>query len=283
MFTNCWLIQVWISLNIVALLLEMSAKSLYTVDFVRQAREKTISDVNFRRILAPLHIVPFAFGLYSNIYFLGGSETGASFVRRIYDEETVTLRYVPVASLPYAVKLKASRSFCNFVYFIGCQLYFHEISSSLRLKNSHREEGRNAWPSLTPPPSPLWPIGDIREETIHHSLIRDQSYEGTWEADQRVETGREIFMNLSHSPNKLRIRIKTCGSQLLSGMFLELLVSTESREDTLSLFWSAVSRVVAVFAHAGTLRLQFVRKRRVSPIFAADAPLAYVPESSPYR
>ncbi|VDP02394.1 unnamed protein product [Heligmosomoides polygyrus] len=84
---------VWISLNIVALLLEMSAKSLYTVDFVRQAREKTISDVNFRRILAPLHIVPFAFGLYSNIYFLGGSETGASFVRRIYDEETVTLRW----------------------------------------------------------------------------------------------------------------------------------------------------------------------------------------------
>lgn len=79
-------------LNIIALLLEMSAKALYAVDSFRSWRERTISDVNFRRILAPLHIVPFAFGLYSNIYFLGGSETGALFVKKIFEEETVPIR-----------------------------------------------------------------------------------------------------------------------------------------------------------------------------------------------
>ncbi|EYC07479.1 hypothetical protein Y032_0070g455 [Ancylostoma ceylanicum] len=84
---------VWIVLNIIALLLEMSAKSLYAVDSFRNWRERKISDVNFRRILAPLHIVPFAFGLYSNIYFLGGSEVGALFVKKIWEEETVPIRW----------------------------------------------------------------------------------------------------------------------------------------------------------------------------------------------
>uniref|UniRef100_A0A0N4WSD6 MBOAT family protein n=1 Tax=Haemonchus placei TaxID=6290 RepID=A0A0N4WSD6_HAEPC len=83
---------VWIILNIISLLLEMSSKALYGVESFRHWREKVISDVNFRRVLALLQIVPFAFGLYSNIYFLGGSEVGALFVKRIFDEETIPLR-----------------------------------------------------------------------------------------------------------------------------------------------------------------------------------------------
>ncbi|KHJ85056.1 hypothetical protein OESDEN_15223 [Oesophagostomum dentatum] len=72
----------------------MSAKTLYANDTFRNWRENMVSDVNFRRILAPLHIVPFACGLYSNIYFLGGSDVGALFVKRIWDEETVTVRNI---------------------------------------------------------------------------------------------------------------------------------------------------------------------------------------------
>nr|CDJ83650.1 Membrane bound O-acyl transferase domain containing protein [Haemonchus contortus] len=83
---------VWIILNIISLLLEMSSKALYGVESFRLWREKVISDVNFRRVLALFQIVPFAFGLYSNIYFLGGSEVGALFVKRIFDEETIPLR-----------------------------------------------------------------------------------------------------------------------------------------------------------------------------------------------
>ena len=56
-------------------------------------REKRISDVNFRRILGWLQIVCFAIGLYSNFYFLGGSQVGQMFVRRIFWEETWTLRW----------------------------------------------------------------------------------------------------------------------------------------------------------------------------------------------
>ncbi|KAK6024029.1 MBOAT family protein [Ostertagia ostertagi] len=83
---------VWIILNIIALFMEMSSKSLYAVESFRRWREKTISDVNFRRVLAALQVLPFAFGLYSNIYFLGGSEIGALFKKRILDEETIPLR-----------------------------------------------------------------------------------------------------------------------------------------------------------------------------------------------
>ncbi|KAK6011609.1 hypothetical protein OSTOST_23299 [Ostertagia ostertagi] len=89
--THCSLL-VWIILNIIALFMEMSSKSLYAVESFRRWREKTISDVNFRRVLAALQVLPFAFGLYSNIYFLGGSEIGALFKKRILDEETIPLR-----------------------------------------------------------------------------------------------------------------------------------------------------------------------------------------------
>ncbi|CAJ0585850.1 unnamed protein product, partial [Mesorhabditis spiculigera] len=84
---------VWIGLNVVALFIEMSSKAFYGIEAVKMWREKNISDVNFRRILGILQIVPYAFGLYSNFYFLGGSEVGQLFVRRIFEEETVTLRW----------------------------------------------------------------------------------------------------------------------------------------------------------------------------------------------
>ncbi|CAJ0558640.1 unnamed protein product, partial [Mesorhabditis spiculigera] len=84
---------VWIGLNVVALFIEMSSKAFYGIEGVKMWREKNISDVNFRRILGILQIVPYAFGLYSNFYFLGGSEVGQLFVRRIFEEETVTLRW----------------------------------------------------------------------------------------------------------------------------------------------------------------------------------------------
>ncbi|CAD6196914.1 unnamed protein product [Caenorhabditis auriculariae] len=84
---------VWIGLNILALFLEMSSKVLYTFDSVRLFREKHLTDENFRRVLAWLHIVPFAIGLYSNFYFLGGSEVGAAFVQRFLIEETITVRW----------------------------------------------------------------------------------------------------------------------------------------------------------------------------------------------
>lgn len=53
----------------------------------------TISNTNFRRFLAIIQIIPFAFGLYSNFYFLGGSHVGWLFVKRIFLEETVTFKW----------------------------------------------------------------------------------------------------------------------------------------------------------------------------------------------
>ncbi|KAK0394830.1 hypothetical protein QR680_000953 [Steinernema hermaphroditum] len=84
---------VWIVLNILELFLEYGGKAIYSIESVRMWREKSISDTNFRRILAWLQIFPFVFGLYSNFYFLGGSKVGWAFVQRIFWEETVTLRY----------------------------------------------------------------------------------------------------------------------------------------------------------------------------------------------
>ncbi|TMS34398.1 hypothetical protein L596_002003 [Steinernema carpocapsae] len=84
---------VWIVLNILELFLEYFGKGIYAIENVRMWREKHISDVNFRRILAWLQIFPFVFGLYSNFYFLGGSKVGWAFVQRIFWEETVTLQY----------------------------------------------------------------------------------------------------------------------------------------------------------------------------------------------
>ncbi|CAB3410948.1 unnamed protein product [Caenorhabditis bovis] len=84
---------VWIALNILALFIEMTSKSVYTIESVRKYRESMITDVNFRRLLAWCHILPFAIGLYSNFYFLGGSDVGAAFVQRFLIEETITVRW----------------------------------------------------------------------------------------------------------------------------------------------------------------------------------------------
>jgi hypothetical protein len=77
----------------VELVVEFGAKSLYSIPEVRKWREANLSDCNFRRILAWFQIVPFAIGLYSNFYFLGGSQVGALFVQRIFWEETVPVRW----------------------------------------------------------------------------------------------------------------------------------------------------------------------------------------------
>ncbi|CAI5441952.1 unnamed protein product [Caenorhabditis angaria] len=84
---------VWIGLNIIALFIEMGSKAIYTIESVRKWREANLSDITFRRILAWCHILPFAIGLYSNFYFLGGSEVGAAFVQRFLIEETITFRW----------------------------------------------------------------------------------------------------------------------------------------------------------------------------------------------
>uniref|UniRef100_A0A914HT95 Uncharacterized protein n=1 Tax=Globodera rostochiensis TaxID=31243 RepID=A0A914HT95_GLORO len=84
---------VWIGLNIAEMLIEFGAKAIYAIPSVRQFRIRAISDVAFRRVLGWLQIVPFAFGLYSNFYFLGGGSVGWLFVQRIFWEETVTLRW----------------------------------------------------------------------------------------------------------------------------------------------------------------------------------------------
>uniref|UniRef100_A0A915ECZ8 Uncharacterized protein n=1 Tax=Ditylenchus dipsaci TaxID=166011 RepID=A0A915ECZ8_9BILA len=84
---------VWIGLNIIELFVEFGGKALYTIPSIKQLRQDHLSDPNFRRVLAALQILPFAFGLYSNFYFLGGSEIGWMFVDRIFLQETVTLRW----------------------------------------------------------------------------------------------------------------------------------------------------------------------------------------------
>lgn len=84
---------VWIGLNIIALFIEMGSKVVYGIPSVKGWREKNMSDVTFRRILAWFHILPFAIGLYSNFYFLGGSEVGAAFVQRFLIEETLPVRW----------------------------------------------------------------------------------------------------------------------------------------------------------------------------------------------
>lgn len=60
---------------------------------MQQWREKKLSDQTFRRLLAWLQIIPFVFGIYSNFYFLGGSHVGYLFIKRIWNEETLTLQY----------------------------------------------------------------------------------------------------------------------------------------------------------------------------------------------
>ncbi|VDM94875.1 unnamed protein product [Thelazia callipaeda] len=95
---------VWISLNIIGLFLEYGAKAIYTIESFQKWREMHISDLAFRRILAWLRVIPFVLGIYSNFYFLGGSEVGYMFVLRIWLEETLTLRYPAIflITLAYA-------------------------------------------------------------------------------------------------------------------------------------------------------------------------------------
>lgn len=73
--------------------MEYGCRGLYGVKEIQEWREKHISDRAFRRFIACLHVVPFVLGLYSNFYFLGGSEVGSIFVDRIWYEETITLRF----------------------------------------------------------------------------------------------------------------------------------------------------------------------------------------------
>ncbi|KAI6219284.1 Protein-cysteine N-palmitoyltransferase Rasp [Aphelenchoides besseyi] len=84
---------IWVLLNIIELIIEFGSKGIYSIESVKKWREDHLSDTNFRRLLAWLQIVPFAFGLYSNFYFLGGSKIGYLFVDRIFWQETVPVRW----------------------------------------------------------------------------------------------------------------------------------------------------------------------------------------------
>lgn len=84
---------VWITLNIIGLCMEYCGKGIYSIEHVQKWREKHLSDVAFRRIIAWLQIIPLIAGIYSNFYFLAGSQVGYLFVERIWNEETITLRY----------------------------------------------------------------------------------------------------------------------------------------------------------------------------------------------
>lgn len=45
-----------------------------SITAIRESINSRLSDLTIRRILGWLQIIPFAFGLYSNFYFLGGSK-----------------------------------------------------------------------------------------------------------------------------------------------------------------------------------------------------------------
>uniref|UniRef100_A0A0N5AAP6 MBOAT family protein n=1 Tax=Syphacia muris TaxID=451379 RepID=A0A0N5AAP6_9BILA len=90
---------IWILLNIAELFVEYTGKAIYSINAVRETREKYISDVAFRRILGCLQIIPYIFGLYSNFFFLGGETVGKMFVQRIWYEETLTMRYPAIILL----------------------------------------------------------------------------------------------------------------------------------------------------------------------------------------
>lgn len=100
---------VWILLNIIEvwtnftsspinrfyfkLFIEFGSKAFYSIAEIRHFRKRVLTDVNFRRLLGVLQIIPFAFGLYSNFYFLGSSRIGWLFVERVFLEETVPIRW----------------------------------------------------------------------------------------------------------------------------------------------------------------------------------------------
>lgn len=100
---------VWIVLNVLELFIEYGAKGIYSIDAVKSARERYLSDCAFRRILAWLQIVPFVFGLYSNFYFLSGSRIGWAFVDRIFWGETVTLQW------PFFLLITIGYFYCHVV------------------------------------------------------------------------------------------------------------------------------------------------------------------------
>ncbi|GMT14994.1 hypothetical protein PFISCL1PPCAC_6291, partial [Pristionchus fissidentatus] len=83
---------VWILLNIAALFMEMTTKALYGQPAVRDFINARFSALTIRRILGWLQIIPFAFGLYSNFYFLAGSKVGGMYVDRVLVEETLPCR-----------------------------------------------------------------------------------------------------------------------------------------------------------------------------------------------
>lgn len=82
--------------------MEYGFKGLYGIKKIQEWREKHITDVAFRRIIACLHVVPFVLGLYSNFYFLGGFEVGSMFVTRIWYEETLALRFPAILLITLA-------------------------------------------------------------------------------------------------------------------------------------------------------------------------------------
>ncbi|KAK6105064.1 MBOAT membrane-bound O-acyltransferase family protein [Brugia pahangi] len=93
---------IWIILNIIGLFMEYCCKGLYTIKDIQKWRETHINDISFRRFIAFLHIIPFILGLYSNFYFLGGYEVGSMFVKRIWYEETLKLRFPAILLITLA-------------------------------------------------------------------------------------------------------------------------------------------------------------------------------------
>lgn len=98
---------IWIVLNVSELFLEITTKILYTIPGLRETREKYVSDRTLRRTLAWLQIIPFAFGLYSNFYFLGSSESGWVFVDRIFWGETVPVHW------PFILLISLGYCYCH--------------------------------------------------------------------------------------------------------------------------------------------------------------------------
>ncbi|VDN86494.1 unnamed protein product [Brugia pahangi] len=82
--------------------MEYCCKGLYTIKDIQKWRETHINDISFRRFIAFLHIIPFILGLYSNFYFLGGYEVGSMFVKRIWYEETLKLRFPAILLITLA-------------------------------------------------------------------------------------------------------------------------------------------------------------------------------------
>lgn len=119
----------WIILNILGLFVEYTGKAIYMIDSVRKWREENLSDIAFRRILAWLQIIPFIFGIYSNFYFLGGSQVGYLFVQRIWNEETLTLRY------PLFILLTLGYFYTQLTIEIDRRIEIRQENKEIKMKN----------------------------------------------------------------------------------------------------------------------------------------------------